>query len=263
MNLINLKQNIEYLKLKYEFIDYETYKQLMNLIVIIASIFFSTICYISSSNIEYTIYLFVFLIIIGYAIFYYYPIMLKKQFIGKIEKDLPFFLIDLDMKLSIGQEFISSLKELSKEYDFLGTIFTKIIDNYEKGISLQKSSREYSKLFDSQDFKRALTQIMNIYDSGKCFKERGPLFELSEEIVNIQTTHTKLYSNKLVMVSLLFIGITAILPSLLLVFVNIGSFILDLGITGNQLLLIFILVFPAIDIIIIFVILNMMPAFLR
>jgi hypothetical protein len=118
-------------------------------------------------------------------------------------------------------------------------------------------------MFDSNDFKRALTQILSIYESGKNFKEKGPLFELAEELVNIQTTKAKLYSNKLVMVSLFFIGVTAILPSLLLVFVSVGGIILDLGITPIQLILIFALVFPACDVIIIFIIFNMMPSFLR
>jgi len=263
LSILNLKDNMIYLKYKYPWINYKNYKKLMNFVVIISALFFSIIYFVLSNNLVYTLYLLLGISLVGYFVFYYYPIILKKSYIGKIEKNLPFFLIDLDMKLSIGQEFISTLNDLSKQYDFLGNIFKKIISNYNKGITLQKSFREYSNSFNSQDFKRALTQIMNIYETGKITKRKGPLFELAEEIVNIQTTRTKLYSNKLVMISLLFIGITAIVPSLFLIFVNIGSFILDLGITADQLLLIFVLVFPAIDVVIIFIIFNMMPGFLK
>jgi len=250
-------------KFKYPWVYLSSYKKIMYFVTIITTLFFSTICFLYFRNLEYTMYVFVSIGVVSIAFFYYYPFVLKKVFNGKIEKDLPFFLIDLDMKLSIGQEFLLSLKELSKEYDFLGTVFQKIIDNYNKGTSLQKSFREYAEIFDSQDFKRALTQILNIYESGKNFKEKGPLFELAEELINIQTTKTKLYSNKLVMISLFFIAVTAILPALFLVFINIGSIILDLGITPIQLILIFTVLFPCADLVIIFIIFNIMPGFLR
>lgn len=259
----NLKKNMIYLKYKYPWATYNSYKRLMNFIVVLSALFFATIYFVLSNNLVDSLYLFLTIGFLGYLFFYYYPTILKKSYVGKIEKSLPFFLIDLDMKLSIGQEFISALNDLSKRYDFLGDIFQKIISNYNKGITLQKSFREYSNIFNSQDFKRALTQIMNLYETGRISKEKGPLFELADEIINVQTTRTKLYSNKLVMISLLFIGMTAILPSLFLIFVNIGAFIFDLGITANQLLLIFVLGFPAIDVIIIVVILNMMPGFLK
>jgi len=263
LNSIGLNNNIRFVKFKYNWINLTIYKKIMYLVTIITTLFFSTICFIYFRNIEYAVYTFVSIAIVSIAFFYYYPFVLKKSIIGKIEKDLPFFLIDLDMKLSIGQEFLLSIKELSQEYDFLGHIFQKIIENYNKGSSLQKSFREYAELFDSQDFKRALTQILNIYESGKNFKEKGPLFELAEELINIQTTKTKLYSNKLVMISLFFIAVTAILPALFLVFVNVGSIILDLGLTPIQIILIFTVLFPSIDVIIIFVIFNIMPSFLR
>lgn len=262
-NFLNLKKNIKFVKYKYSWVTFVNYKKFMYVVASSTSLFFGLMAFFYLDSIEYAIYSTISVFVICIAFFYYYPFVLKKTYIGKIEKELPFFLIDLDMKLSIGQEFLQSIKELSKKYGFLGFIFTKIIANYNKGISLQKSFREYSEIFDSQDFKRALTQIMNVYEAGKSFKERGPLFELSEELINIQTTKTKLYSNKLVMISLFFIAVTAILPSLLLILVNVGGLILDLGITPIQLILIFTLVFPAIDLIIIFIIFNLMPSFLR
>lgn len=261
--MINLEKNFKYIKYKYNFLDLKSYKKFSYSIIVITSLFFSTLFYYFYSNLLYAFICFCILIILGYLVTIYFPILVRKNILGKIEKELPFFLIDLDMHLSIGEEFLNAIKKASNEYVYLKEIFSKIISNYEKGISFQKSFREFSEFFDSRDFKRALTQIINIYESGKTFKEKGPLFELSEDIINLQTTSTKLYSNKLVMISLLFIGFTAVLPALFLVFVNIGSFILDLGITAEQLLLIFIFVFPAIDILIIVIILTIMPGFLK
>lgn len=261
--MINLEKNFKYLKYKYNYLDLQNYKKFSYFIIGITTLFFTILFYYFYNNIFYTFSCFCILLILGYFAINYFPILVKKNILGKIEKELPFFLIDLDMNLSIGEEFLNALKKASNEYIYLKEIFSKIISNYEKGISFQKSFREFSEFFDSRDFKRALTQIINIYESGKQFKEKGPLFELSEDIINLQTTSTKLYSNKLVMISLLFIGFTAVLPALFLVFVNIGSFILDLGITAEQLLLIFILVFPSIDILIIVIILNIMPGFLK
>lgn len=262
-DMLNLAKNIKFLKLKYQWANIESYKKFMWTIAAAFTIFFGIICFVYSQNIEYLLYVIFGTPIITVILFYYYPAMLKKQYVGKLEKDLPFFLIELDMKLSIGEEFIHALQDLSKKYDFLGKVFERILDNYHHGIPLQKSFREFSEFFESRDFTRALTQIKNLYETGKKVGEKGPLFDLAEEIVNIQTTTSKLYSNKLVMISLIFIGVTTILPSLLLIFVNIGSFVLDLGITPTELILIFVLLFPAIDLIIIFILFNMMPSFLR
>ncbi len=258
-----LENNFKYIKYTYNWQTLEQYTKFGYIITTITSIFFTILYFYFYKSLLNTVICFAIIFLIGFFFINYYPIIIKKNLIGKIEKELPFFLIDLDMHLSIGEEFLSAIKKTSKNYLTLGEIFYKLINNYEKGISFQKSFREFGEFFDSRDFKRALTQIINIYESGKQFKEKGPLFELSEDIINLQTTSTKLYSNKLVMISLLFIGFTAVLPALFLVFVNIGSFILDLGITAEQLLLIFIFVFPAIDIFIIIIITTIMPGFLK
>lgn len=260
--MINKKIETKFIKIKLG-LNLNQYTKIFKSIILALTLFFTIISFGIFNNYLYSGIILLVIPILGYFFYYYYPYLLKKNYLGQIEKELPFFLIDLDMHLSIGEEFLSAIKKSSLNYKYLKDIIHELLNEYNNGISIQKCIRDISENYNSKDFRRALKQILNIYESGKIFDEKGPLFELAEELISIQTTSTKLYSNKLVMVSLLFIGITAILPALLLVFVNIGSLILDLGITPNQVIILFVVIFPAIDLILIFIILNMMPGFMR
>ena len=258
-----LTENIKFVLEKYPWADYEIYRKLMLTISISVILFFTIFSYLYFKDLINAFVIGIFSGAVIIALFHYYPITLRKHYLGRIEKDLPFFLMDLDIKLSIGMNFVSALENTSKEYNFLGTLLRKSLNQYDKGIPFHKSFLDLSTFYDSQDFKRALNQIYSVYQSGYGNTAYGPLFILAEELLDKQKSESKVYHSKLVMLSLLFIGATALLPSLFLVFVTIGGSIIEIGISGVELILIFVVLFPMIDLIIIFIIYNIMPSFLR
>ena len=257
------KKDIRFVSLKYQWIDLEVYLRLFYFFLTIVFFFFLIIGYLYFKDITTALLLSFFLSFFLLLAFSYYPRSVRSHFIGRLEKDLPFMLMDLDIKLNIGMNFIASLESVSKEYGFLGGIFKKVLNNYEKGISFQKSFLELSQFFDSHDFKRALNQIFGVYQSGYKAKETGPLFSLAEELLEKQKSESKIYHSKLVMISLLFIGITAILPALVLIFVSVGGMVINVGVSPVELLLLFVVVFPIMDFIVIFIIYLIMPSFMR
>jgi len=257
-----LEDNIKFVSKKYSWINIENYRRIMLALATMLMII-SALLYISIFlNIVDAIIAGLVSGAIVILLFYYYPYSLRLYYQGRIEKELPYFLLDLDIKLSVGQDFISSLKSTAKDYSELGEIVSSCVLQYERGVPFHKSFLQASSFFELSDLSRALIQIQNIYLSGYNTKS-GVLLRLAEELLTNQKTKIKLYNSKLVMISLLFIGITALLPSLFLVFVSVGGAVLDLGITGKELLYIFIILFPLIDILMIVVVYNLMPEYVK
>jgi len=102
--------------------------------------------------------------------------------------------------------------------------------------------------------------MLVLYESG--YKD-NILTTLAQELLNKQKLEAKTYSSKLVMYSLFFIAATAILPSLYLMFVTVGSTIIQVNITPTQLMVLFFVVFPLVDIVYISFVVYQMPYHLK
>ena len=126
--------------------------------LMISVIYFNEILYIVITTLCST------LLII--SVFLFYPSYLRDYYIGQIEKDLPYFLMDVDVKLSVNMDFISALKTSAKNYKMLKIIFNKIIKNYENGISFNSSFLDVTTFFNSSNLKKSLNQIYGVYESG-------------------------------------------------------------------------------------------------
>lgn len=239
------------------------YKKTMYFFAIILFFFFTFVYYIYFDNILNAFIVGIVSCVFVILSFYYYPYSLRGHYVGLIEKDLPFFLLELDIKLSIGMNFVSALESMTKEQNILAHIFRQSLNQYDKGIPFNKSFLNHAGFYESQDLSRALNQIYAIYQSGYKSESRAPLFSLAEELLDKQKAEAKVFHSKLVMISLLFIGATALLPSLFLVFISIGGAIMDVGISAFELIFIFVVLFPLIDIVIIFVIYAMTPWFMK
>ncbi|MDD4983597.1 MAG: hypothetical protein PHH82_02010 [Candidatus ainarchaeum sp.] len=195
-----------------------------------------------------------------YAFCLVLPYLLKKHFIGNLEKDLPYFLMDLDISLFLNSDFLDSIKVNSRKYKTINIVFEKLLFNYLKGSNLQDSFFKIAERINSVPLKRSLSQIMVLYESG--YKD-NILTTLAQELLNKQKLEAKGYSSKLVMYSLFFIAATAILPSLYLMFVTVGSTIIQVNITPTQLMILFFAVFPLIDIVYISFVVYQMPYHLK
>jgi hypothetical protein len=206
-------------------------------------------------------FLFAFLILLlTYAFFVIFPYLLKRHFVGNIDKELPYFLMDLDISLFLNMDFLDAIKHNSKKYKHLNIVFGKLFFNYLKGNTLQSSLFMIAERINFVPLKRGLSQIIVLYESG--YKDKV-LTDLAQELLNKQKLEAKAYSSKLVMYSLFFIAATAILPAMYLMFVTVGSTIIEVNITSVQLLVLFFLIFPLIDILYILFVVYQMPYHLK
>ncbi len=88
------------------------------------------------------------------------------------------------------------------------------------------------------------------------------LKRLTEELYLKQRIESKEFSSKMVVYSLIFIAISAIVPAMFQSFILIGSYFMKITLSSFQIFIIIIILFPLIDIIILFVINSKTPLFL-
>ncbi len=227
---------------------------------ITAIVFFVCVIFLYPFFELYSILYSVFLSLLVYLFFLVFPYLLKKHFIGNVEKELPYFLMDLDINLFLNSDFLDAIKNNSKKYTYLNIVFGKLFVNYLKGNTFQASLFILGEKINSVPLKRGLSQIIVLYESG--YRD-NVLTDLAQEILNKQKLDAKAYSGKLIMYSLFFIAATAILPAMYLMFVTVGSTIIEINITSTQLLLLFFVVFPLVDILYILFVVYQMPYHLK
>jgi Flp pilus assembly protein TadB len=194
--MININSYFRFVNRKYPWLDISVYKKLMNTFAIIFTLFFTIIAYIYYNDILSAICVGLIIGSIIIMIFYYYPYYLKKVLNSKIKSELPFFLIDLDIKLAIGLDFQTALSSASENYSLLKELFDSVTIQYQRGISYNKSFLELSNFFEDLDVTRVLNQILSVYYSGYNVRQRA-LFSLAEELLNKQKSELKTFNKNI------------------------------------------------------------------
>jgi len=216
---------------------------------------------------EELFYSFVFSCFIGFLAFIalnYYPLHLKKEKTSAFEKFLPFALLQASIELNLGLGFEEVMQSISKNnYGILSKAFKKALKETRNGKAMQQALIDLSNEFDSLVVKRALSQLTAVYWHGNKNNEAESLKSLGNEILSRQKIEAKEFSNKMVMASLLFIAVSAIIPALFQAFVVVGSMIMDLSLSPLQALLIPVIAFPLIDLAVLLFIKSKTPYFLR
>ena len=120
--------------------------------------------------------------------------------------------------------------------------------------------RHFSERIESLFVRRAVTQLAASFEQAS---DGQSVKKIASEMLTRQRLESKLFSGKLVVLSLLFVAVSAIVPALFQSFSIIGSVILKMSFTSTQLFLIIVVVFPAIDLALLLYIKNQTPVFLR
>ncbi|MFH0905731.1 MAG: hypothetical protein V1824_00155, partial [archaeon] len=110
----------------------------------------------------------------------------------------------------------------------------------------------------NSDFEKVVSQLEDIITSGNKNKAQV-LRTISESLTENQYNRIRSYSSKLSFISLVFIAVSAIVPALFLMFILIGSNFLELSFTPLSIVLITIVLFPIIDIVLLFILRNSLP----
>lgn len=199
--------------------------------------------------------------IIVFVIFLQIPLAKKKKNTKKFEAELPLFLLHLSTEIMTGKSFSHALKDSCKEEGFVAKEFLVVIEDTQKGLSFEESLNKMNKKFDSLTVKRSLSNLSNIHRHGK--KDIVSIKKLAQELLMKQRIESKEFSSKMVMYSLVFIAVSAIVPAMFQSFILIGSYFMALSFTAEQVFIIIVVLFPIIDVGILTIINNKTPEFLK
>lgn len=200
----------------------------------------------------------------GFSAWLYYPKIAKRKRSAVLEKDLPFFLLSLSVQLSVNVPVDKAIKDIaSKEKNLLGKeMLFAVRQVKENGASLQKALMELASTTDSFMVKRALSQVVSVFEHGGKNKAEG-LKALAREQLSIQASQSREFAGKLVVYSLLFISVSTIIPAMFSAMILAGTSFLELSFTPLQVLLIVAVGFPCLDIAVLLMIQNKTPEFMR
>ncbi len=200
-----------------------------------------------------------------YSLFLYRPKLRRRKFALKIEKDMPFALLSLAVETEMDVQFETALGNIAmQDYGLVSAEFRKIVSEIrDSGASVQEALFNFAERANSLDVKRAITQIVAAYEQGSGKRSSSPLKKLAHEMLLKQHSESKEFSNKLVVFSLMFIAVSAIVPALFQAFIIVGSAFLALQLSALQILLIVALLFPALDVAVLLYIRARTPEFLK
>jgi pilus assembly protein TadC len=240
--------------------EFEEYKKKSLINSIIFSFFILLFSWLFTKNIilSFGIILFCFATIFLLAI--NIPIIKHKKYTKKVEVDLSFFLTNLITELKIGKDLVSAIKKCSAEKNRAAKEYSIVINFIENGLSLKEALVEMNKKFDSLNIKRTNSNLYNIYQHGN---DVYGLKKFADELLLRQRIESKEFGGKLVVYALVFIAISAIVPAMFASFILIGSYFMQIKFTAIQIFLILVILFPALDLMVLLTINSKTPLFLR
>jgi len=193
----------------------------------------------------------------------YMPAMQSKKHAQLVESQLPFALMNMAVELNLGIRFEEILEHAEAQGNEIGKEFGRVLAEVrEQGSSVQNSLMHFAERVDSLEVKRAIALFVSVYEQGQ--KRSGESVKmLARELLHKQRSDAKEFSGKLVVYSLLFVAVSAVVPALFQSFVIVGSMVLRLTFTAEQAFLAIVVGFPAVDVIVLYYIRAKTPVFLR
>jgi len=206
------------------------------------------------------------LFFMGFVIFLLYlPVMKKEKMAAEIEKDLPLALMAISAELNMKVGFEKALRSISEEdYGLVSKEFGRVRQEVSMtGASLQEAFLHLGERYDSSILKRSLSQLINVYEQGTGKMCGESVKRIALEQLAKQQAEAKEFSGKLVVFSLMFIAVSAIIPAMFQAFMIVGSMFMEIGFSAVEVILISAIVFPLIDVGLLFYIKNKTPLFMR
>ena len=200
------------------------------------------------------------IMIILFVIQIYWPILKQKRHAKQVEAGLPLFLSKLILELKVGKDLVHAIKNICKSEIKIEKEYLRVIKDFENGASISEALKKMNLRINSLNVKRANSSLNNIYLHGSSSET---LKRLTDDLLLRQKIESKEFSGKMVVYALVFIAVSAIMPSMFASFILIGSYFMKISFTQIQILLIIVILFPVLDIFILFMIHSKTPIFLR
>lgn len=200
-----------------------------------------------------------------FALWRSYPEIKLKRKAEEIEAELPFALMAFAVEVNMNQPFEKCVESIAKgNYGLLSREFDKIAKKVkEAGCPVQEALFEFAESTKSMQVKRAVAQMVAAYEQGARKEAGRPLKRIAIEQFAKQRAVAKEFSGKMVVFSLMFIALSAIVPALFLAYMVVGSTFMDLDFEAWHVIVIGGFIFPAVDLAMLYLIRSKTPIFLR
>ena len=207
-------------------------------------------------SINYLWYIF----LISFGIFFSTTYFLQEINKGSIKKEIlreiPFFLNNLGTDLSKNIPLKIALESRCDDTEIGMRIkdALNLVKNH--GFNLSDALQEVSS--DVPELERVFYQIGDIMETGSKNREYS-LKTLADTIFEEQAQNMKRFSTKLNLLTLLFIVFSAIIPSMFLMFLLVGSSFLEISFSPITIIFITVILFPIIDMFLLLIIRSNNP----
>lgn len=176
------------------------------------------------------------------------PKSIAKSRAAEIESDLPIAIRSIGIQLNMKVPFESALESVANSNYKCSSEFKKVIKMIDGGATIPDSLRQMAERVDSQLVKKLIVQLIHVYLEGQDGTE---LKHGADELIHSQRFKFKEFSAKLSFLSLMFIAVAAIAPTMYLAYVVVSSLYFGTQTSPSDIWFIFIFIFPLIDLILI------------
>ncbi|MBI5224293.1 type II secretion system F family protein [Candidatus Micrarchaeota archaeon] len=180
-------------------------------------------------------------ILIFVSLILFLPFYLKKKRAEEIEIHLPMALRAISLKIEMDLPFEKILKDVSNGgFGELGEEFSIVLREMEI-LGMEKAISNIGRRVDSEFARKACQLLIAEYRSGA--KSSG-IANLADQVSFHQKTKAQEYFAKSSLLGIAFIAVSCIVPALFATYVVIGSAVLSLTLTPNDIYFAYLVVFP-------------------
>lgn len=183
----------------------------------------------------------------------------------QLESGMDAFLSLLLMELEWKQKMEWALRHAAVHTPIpLRDELTQALERFEsQGMSLEESLLRMNAHAQSTALGRVIMLLIHLSKQGTTPQGIEGLRRMQEDLRIQQQAELKAYGSRLALLSLVFIGVSALVPAMFLAFVSIGSSFLELSLSAGDILLIALVGFPLLDGIVLGILWVQTPYFVR
>jgi len=199
--------------------------------------------------------------LLSFALFYLFftklPGILAKRRGKTIEADLPIVLRSMAAELGTGIAFEKCLAHSAASGHAISPELARAVWEIEHtGTSIPDALRGISARVDSIMVKRALQQMIEAYRQGSGVQG---LKHLADELIETQKAISREYNASMAFLGLLFVALSCIVPSLFQAYVLVGSSFLYAPFSASDIWFIYLVAFPAVNLLVLLAIHERTP----
>ena len=158
---------------------------------------------------------------------------------------LPFLLREIALLLELGLPFEKALRITSEKNSALGLEMKKTLASMDRGVTMQRAFLDFASGISSTNMKRAITQLVSIYESGK---GSDGVKRIADDLISIEQNRFKQESSKNAIYGLIFVTVCAVVPTFVAILSLSSSALSGEGLefSKSQIAIILFLLIPAI-----------------